>query len=75
MSNSCLYKNLTSIDIFGYSPTLEINKSKNYKTKFSSAISILIILTTILAVWLFGKEIFYKQKPYVTYLSIMTRIH
>jgi hypothetical protein len=71
MPKTCLYSTLSSIDIFGYTPTLEINKTKNYKTKFSSAVSILIILTTIVAVWLFGKELFYKEKPYV----ILSKYH
>lgn len=52
-------------DIFGFIPSFNINKSKNFKTLFGSLISIIVITLIILSIWQFGREILYKLSPSV----------
>ena len=61
--SSYLSSFFTMIDIFGYSPSLQVNRKKNFKTPFGGFISIGIIPLIFLAIILFGKEFILKQRP------------
>jgi hypothetical protein len=54
---------MSYLDMFGYSPHMQVNKQQSYQTVFGGFISIIVIFAIISAVWLFGKEIILKEKP------------
>ena len=49
--------------MFGYNPHIQVNKHQSYQTVFGGLISIIVIFAIITSVWLFGKEIIFKEKP------------
>jgi hypothetical protein len=61
--SSYLSSLLSMIDIFGYTPSLQVNRKKNFKTPFGGFISVGIIPFICLAIILFGKEFILKQRP------------
>jgi hypothetical protein len=54
---------LTTIDIFGYSPYLQVNRKKSFKTPFGGFISLAIIPMIVIAIGIFGKEFILKERP------------
>jgi hypothetical protein len=56
---------LKRTDIFGYSPSLQINKKKSFKNPFGGFISLGIIPLICIGMFLSGKEFYSKERPAV----------
>jgi hypothetical protein len=59
-----MLKKLTDkIDIFGFTPCLEVNKKQEFKSSFGFLTTLIIASTIIYSIWHFGKDIIYKTQP------------
>ena len=52
------------LDLFPYNPQLSVeNEDMGHKTKLGASLTVLLGILTVLAVYAFGNEIFYKKNP------------
>lgn len=58
-------KLLSEIDMFGYQPTMMIENSKSLNSPIGTMLSLLIIITVLLSIWIFGNDLIFKLKPNV----------
>jgi hypothetical protein len=58
-------KLLSEIDMFGYQPTMMIENSKSLKSPIGTMLSLLIIITVLLSIWIFGNDLIFKLKQNV----------
>lgn len=51
------------LDLFGEVPNLYIDNHKKYRTTFGLACTMLFGIIAILCIWVFGKEIIFREFP------------
>ena len=62
-STSCLRNAFLFFDILSPAPKLRVNTKSSYKTIFGGVISIILIITTLTAIFYFGSELIVKNEP------------
>lgn len=54
---------LNNFDVLGVIPKLSIDGDIKYQTKFGSILSFILFSIVCCALWVYGKDIYYKKNP------------
>ncbi len=61
---------LLKLDFLAFQIGLEFDNSTRFRSIYGSILSILIIISLIIMGFLFGSEVYKREKPYVTYSNV-----
>jgi hypothetical protein len=65
-----LSRSIICIDFFGIEPRLLINKKKRFNTAIGGILSLIVFIVVILVTYSLGREIYEKNKPFLTISSV-----
>lgn len=63
---------LATLDIFGFYPKFYINNKESYKTLWGFFLTLCLLGCVIVACWVYGKDMYYKQNPTTIISEIIT---
>lgn len=63
---------LSQVDAFGVQPKFYVNNKEKYKTSWGGSLTILLLGCVVVACWVYGKDMYYREHPSATVSEIPT---